>query len=71
MFHVDGTAAAAQQTVIKNMTVFSGACPNCKQVLTWDGWSRHLSDSERLEHINGGCRAPNYCHRCKAQLGGG
>lgn len=48
--------------------IFSGACSGCKQVLTWTGWSRYLSDSERLAHINGGCRGPNYCHRCREQL---
>lgn len=54
--------------MVKGVTIFIPACPNCKQVLTWEKWSRYLSDSERMAHINGGCKAPNYCHRCKAQL---
>lgn len=55
--------------VVKHMTIFESACSNCKQVLTWTGWQRLLSDSERLEHLNSGCRAPDYCFRCKPQLG--
>jgi hypothetical protein len=55
-----------KQTQIENMMMFTGACPECKQVLDWHGWPKQISDAEYDEHTKSGC-GPARCFRCRAR----